>query len=177
LSTFKIERPFEPYAERRASAYGIAAKIIGIVGIVGIVTDAFVLKSNLETRLVLLFFFFFTASFIFYTAHRKAYLFQQKIEVEESFITITHYIKDQLFTVSDPISSVQIQLKNTTTKSGFDCEVILRMKGQKFRIENNGHWTHQDLRDLFLHVKASKNEKPSHSETSTLSKIRDYTKR
>ena len=56
------------------------------------------------------------------------------------------------------LKDIEIKLKNTSTRFGFDCELQLRIDKKKFVIKDTFDWSLLEMKNLFEYVKHFKNE-------------------
>lgn len=68
-------------------------------------------------------------------------------------------------------NSIEVTLKNTTTRLGFNCELILKIDGKKFIIDRTFDWTFEEMKNLFEYIKHFKNEPLTESDKFNLSKM------
>lgn len=72
---------------------------------------------------------------------------------------IRFFIKNQEYHYKSEIQKVNVKFINKTTRTGFNCELILQFDEKRFVINDNYDWTLKQMKELFLFVKDNKNEK------------------
>ena len=75
------------------------------------------------------------------------------------------------------IDDVDVKLKNTTRRAGFNCELIIYIDELKFTIDKDFDWSFTEMIKLFKFVKFHQNTELTESEKFIISSMEEYLKR
>lgn len=117
----------------------------------------------------------FSIYFLFLVWSNKLYLIDFHCDSKSANLKYTNGKKEVDLTV--PINQIQIQLKNTTTRFGFNCDLILKINDKKFIINDTFNWSLTEIKLLFEYVKHFKNEPLTENDKFNLQKINEKCKR
>ena len=90
---------------------------------------------------------------------------------DSNIVNIRYYNKSVECNFSSYIKKTEVSLKNTSSRSGFDCELRLRIEDKSFIINDTFDWTLLEMKLLFEYIKHSKNEPLTEKERSNLSRM------
>jgi hypothetical protein len=71
-------------------------------------------------------------------------------------------------TIIVPIELTFAQLKNTTSRAGFNCKLWLCIDDLEFIIEKEFDWQYNEIKELFLFIKTNKKEELSEKEKNMI---------
>ena len=70
--------------------------------------------------------------------------------------------------------NVSVKLKNTTSRAGFNCELIIKISNLRFIVNKDFDWNFNEMKLLFEFVKFHNNETLTEKEKSMISSITNY---
>jgi hypothetical protein len=105
----------------------------------------------------------------------KIYL--SDIECDSNVIDIRYYNGKAEHNFSSFLNNTNIELKNTTTRSGFDCKLRLRIDSNKFVIDDTFDWSLSEMKLLFEYIKYYKNESLTETDKFNISKMEEKIKK
>jgi hypothetical protein len=74
------------------------------------------------------------------------------------------------------IEEIEIKLKNTSSRAGFNCELFIEIENKNFTINNDFEWGFDEIQELFQFIKFYKNESLTEKEKHTISRIENKLK-
>jgi hypothetical protein len=99
------------------------------------------------------------------------------IECDSNIINIRYFNGKVEHNFSSFLDNTNIELKNTTTRMGFDCKLRLRIDSKKFIINGTFDWSLSEMKLLFEYIKHYKNESLTETEKFNISKIEERIKK
>lgn len=107
----------------------------------------------------------------------KSKLYVVDVESDSNIINIRYYNKNVEQNISSSIKTTEVDLKNTSTRAGFDCELKLRIDNKNYVITDTFDWSLPEMKLLFEYIKHFKNESLSEREKFNLSRIDEKIKK
>ena len=92
-------------------------------------------------------------------------------ESDSKIVTLGFMRRNNPTKLTTKINDINLWLKNTTTRSGFDCEIRLNIDGKVLFVNNDFDWTYSEMTTMFNFIKTHKKEKISQKEDFTLSRM------
>lgn len=80
-------------------------------------------------------------------------------------------------TILSTIEKIEIKLKNTSSRAGFDCEIEIIIDNKKFIINDDFDWGFSEMKTLFEYIKSHKQEILTEKEKFIISRIEEKLKR
>ena len=105
----------------------------------------------------------------------KLYLTNFHSDSQNIEVKYLHYSDEKI--ISSTIDKTEIKLKNTTTRAGFDCEIVIAIEGIKFNINDDFDWNFAEMKTLFEYIKCQRKETLTEKEKHTISRIEEKLKR
>ena len=72
------------------------------------------------------------------------------------------------------LENVAINFRNTSSRAGFNCEVILDIHKIRFTITKDFDWNFNEMKNLFEYIKFHKGENLTENEKNIISSINNY---
>ena len=167
----KIEHPAISFFERVKYYISIYIGIISLFGIFYAFEEG--RKGFLS---FILFMSLIFGSFITYKIYRaKLYLtdfYSDSYKVEMCYLNCS---EEQ--TILSTIEKLEIKLKNTTSRAGFNCELEIIIDNKKFIINDDFDWGFSEMKTLFEYIKSHKKEILTEKEKFIISRIEEKLKR
>lgn len=113
----------------------------------------------------------FIVFYIFLIWKNKLYL--SDFYSDSNSVYLRYYDGNKELEINQPLNQIQVHLKNTTTRFGFDCELILKIENKKFYIDDTFNWSLAEMKTLFEYIKHFKNETLSEKDKFNIQKIED----
>ena len=104
-------------------------------------------------------------------------LYVVDVESDSNIINIRYYNKNVEQKICSNIKSTEIVLKNTSSRTGFDCELNLRIENKNYVITDTFDWSLSEMKLLFEYIKYFKNETLSEREKFNLSRLDEKIKK
>lgn len=141
---------------------------IGITTIFGILYTIGNKPINFTTYMIIMFISF--GLLAFYSISRtKLYLTCFNSDSKNVEISYLDFSKEK--NIITKIEEIEVKLKNTTSRSGFNCELEIFINKKKFIINNDFDWSYSEMKILFDYIKFNKKENPSEKEKFMISRI------
>lgn len=114
-----------------------------------------------------------------FTAYRiwKNKLFLADFESDSENVRIRYYNGNTEKTEKSQIRNIEVQLKNTASQSGFDCELVLRINNKKIIVDDTFDWTLSEMKHLFEYIKIFKDEPFTDKDNFNVSKMEEKIKK
>ena len=80
-------------------------------------------------------------------------------------------------TILSTIDKIEIKLKNTSSKAGFNCELEITIDNKNFIINDDFDWGFSEMKTLFEYIKYHKQEILTEKEVFIISRIEEKLKR
>ena len=108
-------------------------------------------------------------------------LYQQRhflifIKSDSKTIEVEYLNYSEREIIKSEINKIEIELKNTSSRSGFNCELIIRIENKKFTINNDFNWSFAEMEEIFQFIKFHKGENLTEKEKHTISRIENKLK-
>lgn len=167
-ATLKIEHNYVTFYERIKS---LILNLIGLISLFGIFS---MFSSKMEN--IGAFIIFFSLVFGFITAikiyRNWFYIFSFYCDSKNVRVCYLKGSKEHSFETT--IDKIDISFRNTSSRAGFDCEIIFRLKKLNFVITKDFDWNFEEMKQLFEYVKLYKEEKITDKENSIIQSIENY---
>lgn len=163
----EIEHNYTSFHERVKS---LILLLIGTISLVGIFS-MFCLKDNISTFIIVvsLALGFLSAIKIY---QNKLYIFSFYCDSKNAKVYYLDGSKE--CSIETTLENIEINFRNTTTRSGFDCEIIFTVEKLEFLINKDFDWNFGEMRKLFEYVKIYKEEKITEKEKMIIESIENY---
>lgn len=166
-TTIKIEHNYTPFYERVKSLIFL---LIGAISLCGIFS-MFSSTDNIGTFVIVvsLALGFLTAIKIY---RNRLYMF--------SFYCDSHNVKvcylngSKECVIETTVENIDINVRNTSSRAGFNCELLLSVEELEFVITKDFDWNFAEMKQLFEDVKFHKNEKLNEKEKFIIERIENY---
>jgi hypothetical protein len=167
----KIERPVISFFERVKYYISI---FIGAISLFGLF---YVFDEGREGFLsFILFMSSIFGLFIFYKIYKtKLHLTCFDSDSLEVKVFYLNYSEEQIILTT--IENIEVELKNTTSRTGFNCELEIIIDNKKFIINDDFDWGFSEMKILFEYVKSHKQEVLTEKEKFIISRIEEKLKR
>jgi len=99
------------------------------------------------------------------------------IECDSNIINIRYFNGKVEHNLSSFLDNTNIELKNTSTRMGFDCKLRLRIDSKKFIIDDTFDWSLSEMKLLFEYIKHYKNESLTETDKFNISRIEEKVKK
>jgi hypothetical protein len=168
--TIKIEHEYTPFYER------VKSLIFLLIGSISFCSLFFIFssKDNIGTFIVAisLALGFLTAIKIY---RNRLYIFSFYCDSQNVKVCYLRASKECV--IETTIENVHINFRNTSSRAGFDCKVLLSVQELEFVITNDFDWNFAEMKQLFEDVKFFKNEKLNEKEKFIIERIENYLKK
>lgn len=104
---------------------------------------------------------------------RRNRLYLTDIIANKSEVLIGYQEFNQSRSLKTTIEDIHLNLVNTTSRSGFDCELKIEVENLKFVITDRFNWSLKEIKDLFIHCIALKQLELTETDKFNLSKIEE----
>lgn len=85
------------------------------------------------------------------------------------------YLKgSQKCLIETQLENIDVKFRNTSTRSGFNCELIFNVENIEFIITKDFDWNFGEMKLLFEYVKSHKGQKITDKEKIIIEQIKDY---
>jgi hypothetical protein len=137
----------------------------------------FILENGIENinTSMSIFALVFGSIILFKVWLNKIYL--ADIECDSNIINIRYFNGKVEHNLSSYLDNTNIELKNTSTRMGFDCKLRLRIDSKKFIIDDTFDWSLSEMKLLFEYIKHYKNESLTETDKFNISKIEERIKK
>lgn len=108
---------------------------------------------------IALFLILFIPGLVYQVRNERLYLVDFISDSKD--VEIRYFHKKKETTLFTDFDSLAISLKNTTTRGGFNCMIVLKTGNLNFVINNDFDWSFYEMKDLFEYVKRMKKEELS----------------
>lgn len=99
----------------------------------------------------------------------KYYLIDFCANSKEVKIKYLTFFKEHYITTS--IDNVEVEIINTTRQSGFQCKLWLKVENQEFIVGNEFDWIYDEIKNIFLFLKESKQQELNENEKLIISNL------
>ena len=162
-----IEHNYTSFYDRVKS---LILLLIGTISLVGIFS-MFSIKDNIGTLIIAVSLALgFLISIKIY--RNKLYIFSFYCYSKNTKVYYFNGSKE--CSIETTLENIEINFRNTTTRSGFDCEVIFSVEKLEFVINKDFDWNFGEMRKLFEYVKTYKEEKITEKEKMIIESIENY---
>lgn len=128
-------------------------------------------KNNRQnTFLPLVAFIIILGTYIFYRIFRNRY-YLADFEGDSKNVRIRYLRGKSEFIENVVYKNIKVELKNTSSRTGFNCELLLRINDKKFIVEDTFDWTLPEMKNLFEFIKKTKNEHLSEKDKFIISRM------
>jgi len=103
----------------------------------------------------------------------KNRLYLTDFESDLKNISIRYFNGKTEHTEYTQLENIKVELKNTSSRSGFNCELRLTINHKKFVIEDTFDWSLSEMKNLFEYIKKSKSEPLTDKDEFNLSRIEE----
>ncbi len=167
-ATIKIEHNYTAFYERVKT---LILLFIGLISLFGIFSMFSSIKENIGTFIIALslIFGFITAIKIY---RNRLYIFS--FYCDSKNVKVCYLNGSQEYSLETTIENIDINLRNTSSKAGFDCEIIFSVKNLNFIITKDFDWNFEEMKLLFEYVKLYKEEEITEKENSIIQSIENY---
>lgn len=100
------------------------------------------------------------------------YFYSDSYKVEICYL---NYSEEK--TILSTIDKIEIKLKNTSSKAGFNCELEITIDNKNFIINDDFDWGFSEMKTLFEYIKYHKQEILTEKEVFIISRIEEKLKR
>ena len=76
--------------------------------------------------------------------------------------------------IETTVENIDINVRNTSSRAGFNCELLLSVEELEFVITKDFDWNFAEMKQLFEDVKFHKNEKLNEKEKFIIERIENY---
>ena len=168
--TIKIEHNYTSFYERIKSLMFLFIGAISFCGVVSMFSS----KNNIGTFLIAisLALGFLIAIKIY---RNKFYIFSFYSDSQNVKVCYLNGSKECV--IETTLENIDINFRNTTSRAGFDCEVLLSVEDLEFVITKDFDWNFEEMKQLFEDVKFHKNEKLNEKEKFIIERIESYLKK
>jgi hypothetical protein len=150
--------------------------VMVLIGIVSI----FILLSINESKENLLIFVISTSlifGFLIALKISKNKLYLVDFYSDSKNVKILYLNGSKEYSTEAAIENIKVNLKNTSSRAGFNYEVVLNVGRLKFRINNDFDWDFIEMKQLFEYVKFHNRDTVSEREKSIVSNLESYLKK
>ena len=169
-TTIEIEKSNISFVNRMKYYILLYLGIISIMGLICIITSD--KKTDLTFIIIMSIIFALVIGYKLYQQRN----FLVYIKSDSNFIE-AHYLNySTKEIIISKILETEIKLKNTSSKSGFNCELIITLENKKFIINNDFEWGFNEIQELFQFIKFYKKENLTEKEAHTISRIQNKLK-
>jgi len=165
--TIKIEHNYTSFYER---VKYLILLLIGAISLCGIFS-MFSSKDNVGTFIIAisLTLGFLTTIKIY---RNKLYIFSFYCDSKNAKV---YYLNGSTeCSIETTLENIEINFRNTTSRAGFDCEVIFNVEKLEFVITKDFDWNFGEMKQLFEYLKFYKEEKITENEKSIIQSIENY---
>jgi hypothetical protein len=128
--------------------------IIGFISILGIIFGISIALNIIQTKL---------------------YLVDFTSDSNNIIIRYFNGSKEQRLETS--IEKIDVKLKNTSSRSGFNCELKVTIEGLKFTIDDTFDWSLREIKQLFEYIKYHKQMSLTEADRFNISRIEEKLKK
>ncbi|MBF4463783.1 hypothetical protein [Flavobacterium sp. LC2016-12] len=128
--------------------------------------------SEFNFTLVLLISLFFGLPLLYKTYQNRYFLVDFESDSQNVKILYLHFNEEKYLETT--IDKIEVHLKNTSSRAGFDCELKVSAENLDFTIDKYFEWDFVEIRKLFEFIQFHKNIKPSEQDQFILSRIENY---
>ncbi|WP_420573971.1 hypothetical protein [Kordia sp.] len=104
---------------------------------------------------------------------RKTRLYLVDFFSDSEIVRIRYYKGTKELIKETRLTNTNAILKNTASRSGFDCELRLTINDTKFIINDKYDWSLEEIKYLFEYIKTTKKDSYSEMDILNLSKIEE----
>ena len=141
---------------------------IGITSVFGMLYLIGDKAIDFTTYLIIIFISF--GSLTYYSVYRtKLYLTCFTSDSKKIEISYLHYSEEKI--IISKIEEIETRLKNTSSRSGFNCELEIFIDKKKFIINRDFDWSFYEIKKIFEYIKLQKKEKLTEKEKFIISRI------
>jgi len=141
---------------------------IGILSIFGL----FSLGKDQRTAITLMVAFSFASIFYFVVKIYRTRLYLADFDSDSKEINIRYFNGNSECFAKTDMENIEVYLKNTSSRSGFDCELHIHLNELSFFIDKNFDWNYKEMGELFQYITYHKQEIPSENEKNTLERLK-----
>lgn len=166
--TIKIEHNYTTFYERVKSLIFL---LLGAISLCGIFSMFASKKENIGTFIIAmsLAFGFITAIKIY---RNRLYIFS--FYSDSKSVKVCYLKGSQECSIETTLENIDINFRNTSTRAGFNCEIIFSLEKLDFVITKDFDWNFEEMKQLFEYVKLYKEEKITEKEKSVIKSIENY---
>jgi hypothetical protein len=166
--TIKIEHNYTTFYERVKS---LILLLLGATALCGIFSMFSSKKENIGTFIIAmsLAFGFITAIKIY---RNRLYIFS--FYSDSQSVKVCYLKGSQECSIETTLENIDINFRNTSTRAGFNCEIIFSLEKLDFVITKDFDWNFEEMKQLFEYVKLYKEEKVTEKEKSVIKSIENY---
>jgi hypothetical protein len=167
-STIKIEHNYTTFYERVKSLILLLIATISICGIISLFSSG---KENIGTFIIAISFAFgFITAIKIY--RNRLYIFSFYSDSQN--VKVCYLKGSQECSIETTLENIDINFRNTSTRAGFNCEIIFSLEKLDFVITKDFDWNFEEMKQLFEYVKLYKEEKITEKEKSVIKSIENY---
>ncbi len=168
--TVKIEHNYTSFYERVKSLILLFIGAISFCGIFSMLSS----KDNIGTFIIVVSLVIgFSIAIKIY--RNRLYIFSFYCDSQNVKVCYLNGSKECV--IKTTLENIDINLRNTSSRSGFNCEVLLSVEELEFVITNDFDWNFAEMKQLFQDVKIRKNEKLNEKEKFIIERIENYLKK
>lgn len=166
--TIKIEHNYATFYERAKS---LILLLIGAISLCGIFSMFSSKKENIGTFIIAtsLAFGFIIAIKIY---RNRLYIYSFYCDSQN--VKVCYLNGSQECSIETTLENIDINFRNTSSRAGFNCEIIFSVEKLDFVITKDFDWNFEEMKQLFEYVKLYKQEKITEKEKSVLQSIENY---
>jgi hypothetical protein len=167
-ATIKIEHNYTTFYERVKS---LILLLIGSISLCGIFSMFSSEKENIGTFIIAisLAFGFIIAIKIY---RNRLYIFSFYCDLQN--VKVCYLNGSQECLIETTLENIDINFRNTSSRAGFNCEIIFSVERLDFVITKDFDWNFEEMKQLFEYVKLYKEEKITEKEKSVIQSIENY---
>lgn len=165
-TTLELEHNYTSFYERLKFYLLI---FIGVISILGICFLFFEEESSIMFSGAICLGFALTLAVKIYRKRHYIYAFHcdsQNVKVSYLDISQERSLKARL-------DNVRVYFRETSSRAGFNCEMILIVNDSKFVISNDFDWSFREMKQLFEYIKFHKNEQFTDREKAIIEKMKN----
>jgi hypothetical protein len=147
--------------------------ILVFIGIVSIFSLVFALDKDSKDYITFIIIICITFGILIsYKIYKtKVYLTDFHSDSQKVEIHYLNYSEEQI--AFSTIEETEIILINTTSRTGFNCELEILIDNKKFIINNDFDWSFSEMKKIFEYIKFHKKENLTEKEKFILTKIEE----
>jgi hypothetical protein len=166
--TIKIAHNYTSFYERVKSLLLLFLGSISLCGIFSMFSSE---KENIGTFIIAisLAFGFIIAIKIY---QNRIYIFSFYCDSQN--VKICYLNGSQECSIETTLENTDINFRNTSSRAGFNCEIIFTVEKLDFVITKDFDWNFEEMKQLYKYVKLYKEEKITEKEKSVIHSIENY---